>query len=292
MFKGALTALVSPFNQDGTLDVSAFADLIEWQIAEGIDGLVPCGTTGESPTLSHDEHKKLIELCVSSAKKRVPVVAGAGSNNTIEAIELAQHAQSAGADAVLVVTPYYNKPNQEGLLQHFVAVANAISIPLIIYNIPGRSIVDIMPETMAKMVKAATNIVGVKDATCSMQRVAQQRYLCGADFIQLSGDDTTSLGFRAQGGVGCISVTSNVAPKLCAQMQAACDMGDYAKALEINDKLAPLHDALFYEPNPAGIKYALARINKIQPVVRLPMVQIKQETALAIDAALAHAGLI
>lgn len=292
MFRGSFTALVTPFRQDGSLDEKAFAELVEWQIGEGTQGLVPVGTTGESPTLSHAEHRRVVEICVETAKGRVPVIAGAGSNNTNEAIELAQYAEKVGADAVLVVTPYYNKPNQRGLYAHFAAVAKATKLPIFIYNIPPRSIIDMTPETMGKLAHDFRNIVGVKDATAKVDRVTDQRATCGADFIQLSGEDASALGFNAQGGVGCISVTSNVAPRLCAEFQEASLSGDRDRAIELQDRLMPLHRALFIEPNPAGPKYALSRLGRLENVVRSPMVTIEAETAARIDAAMKHAGLI
>src|SRR6266700_5352677 len=255
-FRGSFTALVTPF-KNGALDEKAFRALVGWQIAEGTNGLVPGGTTGESPTLSHDEHKRVVEWCVDEAKGRVPVVAGSGSNSTQEAIDLSRHAEKAGADAVLVVTPYYNKPTQEGLYQHFKAINDAIGIPIIIYNIPPRSVIDMSVDTMNRLFELK-NIAGVKDATASMVRVSQQRAAMGEDFNQLSGEDATVLGFMAHGGHGCISVTSNVAPRLCAEFQDACLRGDYRTALAYHDKLMPLHSALFIETNPAPAKYALA----------------------------------
>src|ERR1700743_2926988 len=269
-FRGSFTALVTPF-KNGAVDEAAFRGLVNWQIAEGTHGLVPVGTTGESPTLSHDEHKRVVEWCIEEAKGRVPVIAGAGSNSTKEAIELAEHAEEAGADAVLVVTPYYNKPTQEGLYQHFKAINDAVSIPIIMYNIPARSIVDINVDTMKRLYELK-NIAGVKDATANMARVTQQREVCGNDFNQLSGEDITALGFNAHGGHGCISVTSNVAPRLCSEFQAACQKGDYAPALKLQDKLAPLHQNLFCETSPAPIKYAMSLIGKCENSVRLPMV--------------------
>lgn len=292
MLKGSITALVTPFDRDGAFDEKSFRSFVNWQIQEGTNGLVPVGTTGETPTLSHDEHKRVIEVCIEVADKRVPVIAGAGSNNTHEAIELAQHAEKAGADAVLVVTPYYNKPNQRGLYDHFSAIAREISVPIVMYNIPGRSIVDMLPETMGRLVADHKNIVAVKDATGRIERVSEQRAVCGKDFIQLSGEDATALGFNAHGGHGCISVSSNIAPRLCAEFQSACLSGDYSKALEYQDRLMPLHKALFLEPNPSGPKYALSRLGLIEPVVRLPMVQLEETTRLAIDRAMQHAGLI
>ncbi|PYE88444.1 4-hydroxy-tetrahydrodipicolinate synthase [Phyllobacterium leguminum] len=292
MLKGSIPALVTPFDNNGGFDEKAFRALVNWQIEEGSHGLVPVGTTGESPTLTHAEHKRVVEVCVEEARGRVPVIAGAGSNNTREAIELAQHAEKAGADAVLVVTPYYNKPNQRGLYAHYSQIAKALSLPVIIYNIPGRSIVDMTPETMALLARDHKNIVGVKDATGKIERVSEQRMTCGNDFIQLSGEDATALGFNAHGGLGCISVTANVAPRLCAEFQEACLAGDFAKALTIQDRLMPLHKALFIEPNPGGAKYALARLGKIENTLRSPLVPIEAETAARIDLALKHAGLV
>jgi len=292
MFRGSFTALVTPFRQDGSLDEKAFANLVEWQIGEGTQGLVPVGTTGESPTLSHAEHRRVVEICVETAKGRVPVIAGAGSNNTSEAIELAQYAEKIGADAVLVVTPYYNKPNQRGLYAHFAAVAKATKLPIVIYNIPPRSIIDMTPETMGRLAHDFVNIVGVKDATAKVDRVSDQRITCGDDFIQLSGEDASALGFNAHGGVGCISVTANVAPRLCAEFQDASLSGDRDRAIELQDRLMPLHRALFIEPNPGGPKYALSRLGRLENVVRSPMVTIEAETAGRIDAAMKHAGLI
>lgn len=292
MFHGSLPALITPFDEKGKVDEKAFKALVEWQIQEGSNGLVPVGTTGESPTLSHDEHHRVVELCVKAAKGRVPVMAGAGSNNTQEAISLAKHAEKAGADGVLVVTPYYNKPSQRGLQAHFTAIAKAVKLPIFIYNIPGRSIIDMAPKTMAALAKGQKNIVGVKDATASMARVSEQRKACGTGFIQLSGEDITALGFNAHGGVGCISVTANVAPRLCSEMQAYCAAGKYDEALKIQDKLTPLHNALFIEPNPGGIKYALSLLGKTKNTQRLPLVPIEAGTEKTIRAAMVHAGLI
>jgi 4-hydroxy-tetrahydrodipicolinate synthase len=289
-FRGSFTALVTPFG-NGSVDEKAFRDLVEWQIAEGTNGLVPVGTTGESPTLSHDEHKNVVEWCVAQADGRVPVVAGAGSNSTREAVELSQHAEKAGADAVLVVTPYYNKPTQEGLYQHYKAINDAIGIPIIIYNIPPRSVIDMSVDTMKRLYELK-NIAGVKDATANMARVSQQRADCGPDFNQLSGEDITALGFNAHGGHGCISVTSNVAPRLCSEFQAACGRGDYAAALKIQDKLAPLHQNLFVETSPAPVKYAMSLIGKCTETVRLPMVPASEKARAAVREAMVHAGLI
>lgn len=292
MFKGSLPALVTPFDETGAFDESVFETFVGWQISEGSHGVVPVGTTGESPTLSHDEHKRVVELCVKTVNGRVPVIAGAGSNNTAEAVDLARHAESAGADAVLVVTPYYNKPGQRGLYKHYSEIAQAISLPIFIYNIPGRSIIDMSVETMAALSKDFSNIVGTKDATAKLDRVSEQRQACGETFIQLSGEDATALGFNAHGGVGCISVTANVAPRLCAQFQEAMQAGNFAKALEYQDRLMPLHKALFIEPNPGGPKYALSKLGHMGETQRSPMVAIEQPTRDAIDAALRHAGLL
>ncbi len=292
MFKGSLPALVTPFAEDGSLDEATFAAFVEWQIGEGSHGLVPVGTTGESPTLTHGEHKRIVEICIETTRGRVPVVAGAGSNNTVEAIELAQFAEKAGADGLLVVTPYYNKPNQKGLYAHYAAIARSVSLPIIIYNIPGRSVIDMTPETMGRLASDFSNIIGVKDATSRVERVSEQRITCGPDFLQLSGEDASALGFNAHGGQGCISVTANVAPRLGAEFQSACLAGDYAKALEIQDKLMPLHKALFIEPNPTGVKYALSKLGKLGNRLRSPLVPIDESTERTIDAALKHAGLI
>jgi 4-hydroxy-tetrahydrodipicolinate synthase len=289
-FRGSFTALVTPF-ANGAVDEKAFRNLVDWQIAEGTTGLVPVGTTGESPTLSHEEHKQVVEWCVAQAAGRVPVVAGAGSNSTVEAVELSRHAEGAGADAVLIVTPYYNKPTQEGLYQHYKAINDAISIPIIIYNIPGRSVIDMSVETMARLY-ALKNIAGVKDATANMVRVSAQRAAMGPDFTQLSGEDATALGFMAHGGHGCISVTSNVAPRLCAEFQAACLKGDYAAALSVQDKLMPLHTALFVETNPSPTKYALSVLGRCSEDVRLPMVPVSETTKAAVRGAMVHAGLV
>jgi len=289
-FRGSFTALVTPF-KNGAVDEKAFRDLVDWQIAEGTNGLVPVGTTGESPTLSHDEHKRVVEWCVDQAKRRVPVIAGAGSNSTAEAIDFATHAEKAGADAVLIVTPYYNKPTQEGLYQHFKAINDAIGIPIIIYNIPPRSVIDMSVDTMARLYELK-NIAGVKDATANMVRVSQQRAAMGPDFNQLSGEDGTCLGFMAHGGHGCISVTSNVAPRLCAEFQSACLKGDHAAALALHDKLMPLHQNLFVETNPSPAKYALSVLGKIADDVRLPMVPLSAASKTKVREAMVHAGLI
>ena len=289
-FRGSFTALVTPF-KNGSVDEKAFRDIVDWQISEGTNGLVPVGTTGESPTLSHDEHKQVVEWCIDQADGRVPVIAGSGSNSTAEAVELSRHAEEAGADAVLIVTPYYNKPTQEGLYQHYKAINDAIGIPIIIYTIPGRSIVDMSVETMARLFELK-NIAGVKDATANMTRVSQQRAAMGPDFNQLSGEDITALGFMAHGGHGCISVTSNVAPRLCAEFQAACLKGDFAGALRLQDKLTPLHINLFVETSPAPIKCAMSLIGKCANTVRLPMVPASEKAQTAVRQAMVHAGLI
>jgi 4-hydroxy-tetrahydrodipicolinate synthase len=289
-FRGSITALVTPF-KNGSVDEKSFRDLIEWQIGEGTNGFVPVGTTGESPTLTHDEHLQVVEWCIDQSKGRVPVIAGAGSNSTSEAIELAQHAEEAGADAVLVVTPYYNKPTQEGLYQHFKAVNDAIGIPIIIYNIPARSVIDMSVDTMKRLFELK-NIAGVKDATANVVRVSQQRAAMGPEFNQLSGEDATALGFMAHGGHGCISVTSNVAPRLCAEFQGACLRGDYSAALQLQDKLMPLHMNLFVETNPSPAKYALSVLGKCAETVRLPMVLLADNSKAVVREAMVRAGLI
>ena len=289
-FRGSFTALVTPF-KNGGLDEKAFRDLVDWQVAEGTSGFVPVGTTGESPTLSHKEHRQVVKWCVEQARGRVPVIAGAGSNSTEEAIEFARHAQECGADAVLVVTPYYNKPTQEGLYRHFKAINDAIRIPIFIYNIPARSVIDMSVDTMKRLFEL-DNIAGVKDATANVVRVSQQRAAMGEGFNQLSGEDATALGFMAHGGHGCISVTSNVAPRLCAEFQDACLKGDYRAALGLQDKLMPLHTALFIETNPAPAKYALSVLGKCAEMVRLPMVPLADRSKAAVRDAMVHAGLI
>jgi len=289
-FRGSITALVTPF-KNGSLDESGFREMIEWQIAEGTSGLVPVGTTGESPTLSHKEHNHVVEWCIDQSRGRVPVIAGAGSNSTSEAIGLARHAEEAGADAVLIVTPYYNKPTQEGLYQHFKAINDAIELPIIIYNIPSRSVIDMSVDTMKRLFELK-NIAGVKDATANVVRVSQQRAAIGPDFNQLSGEDASALGFMAHGGHGCISVTSNVAPRLCAEFQRACLRGDNAEALKLQDKLMPLHTNLFIETSPAPVKYALSVLGKCAETVRLPMVPLSEKSKTAVREAMVHAGLI
>ena len=291
MFQGSLPALVTPLREDGEIDWPALERLVDWHIDQGSNGLVPVGTTGESPTLTHAEHEAVVEAVVRIAAGRIPVIAGAGSNNTREAIGLAQHACKVGADGLLVVTPYYNKPPQEGLIAHYTAVHDATDKPIIIYNIPGRSVVDMTPETMGTLARLP-RIAGVKDATGKLERVCCQRITCGTDFVQLSGEDATAHGFNAQGGVGCISVTANVAPQLCAQMQAACLRGDYAEALRLQDRLMPLHIAIFIEPGLVGVKYAMSRLGLCGETVRLPLVPLTAGTRARVDAALAHAGLV
>ena len=290
LFRGVLPALVTPF-RNGAVDEEAFSRLVERQIAGGVHGLVPVGTTGETATLSHEEHRRVVEICVAVAGGRVPVIAGAGSNSTKEAIGLAQHAEKAGADAVLVVSPYYNKPTQEGLYQHFKAINDAIGIPIIMYNIPSRSVIDISVDTMKRLYELR-NIAGVKDATANMTRVSQQRAALGPDFNQLSGEDITALGFMAHGGHGCISVTSNLAPRLCAQFQSACLRGDFATALTLQDKLAPLHIDLFVETSPAPIKYGMSLIGRCENLLRLPMVPATEKAQIAVREAMVHAGLL
>ncbi|MDX2204875.1 MAG: 4-hydroxy-tetrahydrodipicolinate synthase [Hyphomicrobiaceae bacterium] len=289
MFKGSFTALITPF-RNGEVDFGAFERLVEWQIEEGSNGLVPVGTTGESPTLSHDEHKAVIEACVRVTKKRVPVIAGAGSNSTQEAIDLTEFAKRVGADATLHSTGYYNKPTQEGLYRHFKAISEAVELPIFIYNVPPRTIVDISVATLERCAKLK-NVIGIKDATANVARVTQQKLACGPGFIQLSGEDATALGFNAHGGTGCISVTSNVAPRLCAEFQAACLAGDWTRALAINDRLMPLHDVLFCETNPSPVKYAASKLGLCSAEVRLPMAPASDEAKRKIDAVLAQVGL-
>lgn len=290
MFKGSLPALITPF-KNGAVDFDTLKKLVDWHVAEGSHGLVPVGTTGESPTLSHEEHGAVIEAVVAAAAGRIPVIAGAGSNATAEGIGLIRHAQKVGADAALVVTPYYNKPTQAGMIAHYTALHDASDLPIIIYNIPGRSVVDMSPATMGELARLP-RIVGVKDATGKIERVSQQRITCGPDFIQLSGEDATALGFNAHGGTGCISVTANVAPKLCSEFQEATLRGDYATALEYQDRLMPLHEAIFIEPGLVGAKYALSVLGLCSEEVRLPLVGLTDGTKDKIRAAMRHAGLI
>lgn len=290
MFTGSIPALVTPF-RNNQVDEKAYQDLIEWQIAEGSSALVPCGTTGESPTLTHAEHDRLVELCVEAAAGRVPVMAGTGSNSTAEAIRLSLHAQKAGANALLVVTPYYNKPTQEGLYQHYKAIHDAVDLPIIIYNIPGRSVIDMNVDTMARLAELP-RIAGVKDATADLARPLEIRHRIGPDFCQLSGEDATVTAFLAQGGHGCISVTADVAPGLCARLHAAWQQGDLKTMAAIRDQLAPLHKAIFLETNPAPVKYALSLLGKCLPDCRLPLVPVSAPTREKIEHAMRFAGLI
>ncbi|MBI1868553.1 MAG: 4-hydroxy-tetrahydrodipicolinate synthase [Methylocystis sp.] len=290
VFRGSITALVTPFT-NGAVDFDQLRALVDWQIESGTHGLVPVGTTGESPTLSHEEHRAVVEACIAAARGRAPVIAGAGSNNTHEAVELARHAEQAGADGVLVVTPYYNRPNQEGLYQHFKAVSEAISIPIVIYNIPPRSVVDMSVDTMKRLSELA-NIVGVKDATGNVGRISLQRAAMGPDFIQLSGDDITALACMAAGAHGCISVVSNIAPRLCADLQEACRAGDFARALQIQDRLVPLQAATFLEAGVTGAKYGLSLLGRASEEVRLPLVPSTEPTKKAIRAAMVRAGAL
>ena len=289
-FRGSFTALVTPF-KNGSVDEKAFRELVDWQIAEGTNGLVPVGTTGECPTLTHKEHEDVVAWCVDQAKGRVPVIAGAGSNSTAEAVGFSKHAEKVGADAVLIVTPYYNKPTQEGLYQHFKAVNDAVGIPIFIYNIPPRSVIDMSVATMARLYELK-NIVGVKDATANIGRVSQQRHAMGPEFVQLSGEDMTALAYNAAGGNGCISVVANVAPRLCAELQETSLSGDYAGALKVQDRLVPLHDAIFVEPGLAGAKCGLALLGRGGEEIRLPMLPVTAPTKAAILKAMVHAGLV
>ena len=291
MFKGSLVALITPMREDGSFDAKAYESFVDWQIKEGTHGIVPVGTTGESPTLSHDEHKRVVEIAVAVSGGRVPVIAGAGSNSTQEAIDFTRHAKKAGADAALIVAPYYNKPTQEGLFLHFTAIADAVDIPIIVYNIPGRSVVDISVETMARLAKHK-NIVGVKDATANLARPLHTKATCGEDFCQLSGEDHTILAFMASGGVGCISVTANVAPRLCSEMHVAWQEGRWADAMKIQDRLVPLHDALFSETSPGPVKYAASLLGITSEHCRLPLAPIMGPTREKVRAAMNFAGLL
>ena len=291
MFRGSFTALVTPFDSKGQVDEKALREFVEWQIAEGSNGLVPVGTTGESPTLSHEEHDRVVAICVEVANKRVPVIAGAGSNNTAESVRLARHAEKVGADGVLVVTPYYNKPGQRGLYHHYRTLHDAVDLPIIIYNIPGRSVIDMSPATMGELAKLP-RIIGVKDATGDIGRVSDTRIACGRDFLQLCGNDDVALGFNAHGGRGCISVVGNIAPRLCAEFQEATLAGDFARALELQDRLMPLHRAAFAESNPCPTKYALSVLGKCSDEVRSPMVTVEAATRERMEAAMRHAGLL
>lgn len=290
MFKGSMPALVTPF-KNGKVDEDALKDLVEWHIAEGSNGLVPAGTTGESPTLSHEEHDRVVEIVVNTVAGRVPVIAGAGSNNTAESIRLAQHAEAVGANAVLVVTPYYNKPTQRGLIAHFTAIHDAVGLPIIIYNIPPRSVIDMTPETMGELSRLP-RIAGVKDATGDITRISKTRMTCDPEFVHLTGEDPSALAFNANGGDGCISVTANVAPRLCAEMQAATRTGNFAKALEIQDRLMPLHEAIFIEPGLVGAKHGLSVLGKCSDEVRSPLTGALPETKAKIEDAMRFAGLI
>ncbi|MCE0505495.1 MULTISPECIES: 4-hydroxy-tetrahydrodipicolinate synthase [unclassified Roseivivax] len=290
MFKGSMVALVTPF-KDGAVDFDTLKRLVDWHVEQGTDALVPVGTTGESPTLSHEEHEAVVETVVTQSAGRLPVIAGAGSNNTVEALRFMRHAQEVGADAALVVTPYYNKPTQAGLYAHFKMLHDETDLPIIIYNIPGRSAVDMSAVTMGELAKLP-RIVGVKDATADLARVCAQRITCGPDFLQISGEDATAHGFNAQGGVGCISVTANVAPKICAELQDACAAGDYAHALQLQDRLMPLHHAIFTEPGLCGAKYAMKQLGLCDDEVRAPLVPITPETRAKVDHALRFAGLL
>jgi 4-hydroxy-tetrahydrodipicolinate synthase len=291
MFKGSLVALITPMRDDGSVDEKAYAAFVDWQIREGTHGVVPVGTTGESPTLSHDEHRRVVEIAIEVAKGRVPVIAGAGSNSTEEAIALTRHAKEAGADAALIVTPYYNKPTQEGMFLHYTAIADAVDLPIIIYNIPPRSVVDMSVETMARLAKHP-NIVGVKDATANLVRPLHTRRACGEDFCQLSGEDHTALSYNAAGGHGCISVTANVAPRLCSEMQTAWAEGRLADAMAIQNRLVPLHDALFSETSPGPVKYAASLMGKTSERCRLPLAPLMEPTRARVKAAMAEVGLL
>ena len=291
MFKGSLVALITPMRADGSVDEKAYADFVDWQIKEGTHGLIPVGTTGESPTLSHDEHKRVVEIAIEVSAGRVPIIAGAGSNSTAEAIELARHAKEAGADATLVVTPYYNKPTQEGMFLHFSAIADAVDIPMIIYNIPPRSVVDMSVETMARLAKHK-NIVGVKDATANLVRPLHTALACGDDFCMLSGEDHTALSFNAAGGVGCISVTANVAPRLCSEMQTAWAEGRLAEAMAIQNRRVPLHDALFSDTSPGPVKFAASLLGKTSEHCRLPLAPLMGPTRDRVRAAMTAVGLL
>ena len=291
MFKGSFVALITPMREDGSFDEKAYSEFVEWQIAEGTNGIVPVGTTGESPTLSHDEHKRVVEIAVSVAKGRIPVIAGAGSNSTKEAIDLTRHAKEAGADAALIVTPYYNKPTQEGMFLHYSAIADAVDLPIIIYNIPGRSVVNMSVETMARLAKHK-NIVGVKDSTADLQRPILQRLAMGNDFSQLSGEDQTAISFLAAGGHGCISVTANIAPRLCSDMHAAWAEGRIKDAIAIQDRLTPLHDSLFCETSPGPVKYAASLLGKSANKCRLPLAPPGEATRDRVRAAMTSVGLL
>jgi 4-hydroxy-tetrahydrodipicolinate synthase len=291
MFRGSLVALITPMQADGSLDLKAFSDFVEWQITEGTQGLIPVGTTGESPTLTHTEHNQVVEACIAAAKGRVPVIAGTGSNSTAEAIGLTRHAKEAGADAALVVTPYYNKPTQEGLYRHYMAIADAVALPIIIYNIPGRSVVDMSVETMARLAKHP-NIVGVKDATANLARPLHTTIACGPEFCQLSGEDHTAVAYLAAGGHGCISVTANIAPRLCREMHDAWAAGRVAEAMAIQHRLVPVHDAMFCETSPGPVKHAASLLGRSRDLCRLPMAPVADSTKMRVREAMAGAGLL
>ena len=291
MFKGSLVALITPMREDGSVDEKAYAEFVDWQIKEGTHGVVPVGTTGESPTLSHHEHRRVVEIAIEVSKGRVPVIAGAGSNSTEEAIALTRRAKEAGADAALIVTPYYNKPTQEGMFLHFSAIADAVDLPIIIYNIPPRSVVDMSVETMARLAKHR-NIIGVKDATANLVRPLHTRRACGDDFCQLSGEDHTALSFNAAGGHGCISVTANVAPRLCSEMQTAWAEGRLADAMALQNRMVPLHDALFSETSPGPVKYAASLLGKTSERCRLPLAPLMGPTRERVKAAMTEVGLL
>lgn len=290
-FQGSIPALITPF-RNGALDEKAFRKFVAWQLKEGSHGLVPVGTTGESPTLTPEEHKAVVKICVEEAKGKAPVIAGAGSNNTAEAIEYTRHAKEAGADAALIVVPYYNKPTQDGIYAHYAAIAKSVDIPIIVYNVPGRTVASISVETLARLSHDFKNIVGTKDASADLTRPSRQRLASGKDFIQLSGEDGTALGFNAHGGVGCISVTANVAPRLCSEFQEATLRGDFAGALKLQDKLMPLHHALFVEPSPGPVKFAVSLLGLCEPDARLPLVPVVENTKKAVREAMVHAGLL
>jgi 4-hydroxy-tetrahydrodipicolinate synthase len=290
-FNGSFPALITPM-KNGQVDEQAFRKFVNWQIEQGSHGLVPVGTTGESPTLTPEEHKAVVEICIEEARGRVPVIAGTGSNSTAEAIEYTEHAKSAGADAALVVVPYYNKPTQDGLYAHFKAIADAVDIPIFVYNVPGRTVANISVETLHRLAMDCKNIIGTKDASADLTRPSRQRLMTGRDFIQLSGEDGTALGFNAHGGVGCISVTANVAPRLCSEFQEATLKGDYAHALKLQDRLMPLHHAIFVETSPGPVKYAASLLGICEPEARLPMVPVVESTKKAVREAMIHAGLL
>jgi len=290
-FQGSFPALITPM-KNGAVDEAAYRKFVAWQIKEGSHGLVPVGTTGESPTVTPQEHKRLIEICVEEARGKVPVIAGAGSNNTAEAIEYAAHAKKAGADAALIVVPYYNKPTQEGIYQHYRAIAKTVDIPIFVYNVPGRTVANCSVETLDRLAKDCPNIVGTKDASADLTRPSRQRLMTGESFIQLSGEDGTALGFNAHGGVGCISVTANVAPRLCSELQEATLKGDYRKAIAIQDRLMPLHHALFVETNPGPVKYAVSLLGHCTDEARLPMVPVTEGAKQLVRQAMVHAGIL